>query len=96
MLAVALEISANHFQMTYYLLILVVSIIIYYSVKFGKEKDFKGLLTSFGILATAGILAVGANATGLMATAEYANFSIRGKSELSFNADGSKNVSAPQ
>ncbi len=93
MLAVALEISANHFQMTYYLLILVLSITVYYSIQFFKERDFKGLATSFGILAIAGILALGANATGLLATAEYANFSIRGKSELTFNADGSKNVS---
>jgi hypothetical protein len=36
-------------------------------------------LFSFGILAAAGILAIGANATNLMATTEYADFSIRGK-----------------
>jgi hypothetical protein len=36
-------------------------------------------LFSFGILAVAGILAIGANATNLMATTEYADFSIRGK-----------------
>jgi hypothetical protein len=49
------------------------------------------LLFSFGILAVAGILAIGANATNLMATTEYADFSIRGKSELTFNPNGSKN-----
>jgi hypothetical protein len=48
-------------------------------------------LFSFGILAVAGILAIGANATNLMATTEYADFSIRGKSELTFNPNGSKN-----
>src|SRR5690606_20718988 len=32
-----------------------------------------------------------ANAGNLLATAEYADFSIRGKSELTFNADGSPN-----
>ena len=45
---------------------------------------------SFGVLAVAGIFAIGANATNLLATTEYANFSIRGKSELTFNPDGSK------
>ena len=39
----------------------------------------------------AGIFAIGANATNLLATAEYADFSTRGKSELTFNPDGSKN-----
>ncbi len=92
--AVAFEINANHFQMTYYLLILLLAITIFYSYKFIKDKDFKNILYSFGVLAIAGIIAIGANATAIMATAEYADFSIRGKSELTFNADGSKNVTS--
>jgi len=90
--ATALEINANHFQMTYYLLMLLLIIGIYYVYQFIKEKDFKSLLTIGGVFAIAGILAIGANATNLMATAEYADFSMRGKSELTFNADGSKNT----
>ena len=90
--AIALEINANHFQMTYYLLILLLAITIYYSFKAFKNKTLRSLFYSFGILALAGILAIGANATGILATAEYADFSIRGKSELTFNADGSKNL----
>jgi Bacterial membrane protein YfhO len=89
--AVAFEINANHFQMTYYLLILLLAITGFYSYKSIKDKDYRGLLYSFGVIAIAGILAIGANATAIMATAEYADFSIRGKSELTFNADGSKN-----
>jgi hypothetical protein len=54
------------------------------------EKTYKPLLTSFGVLAIAGIFAIGANATNLLATAEYAKFSTRGKSELTLNPDGSK------
>lgn len=89
--AIALEINANHFQMTYYLLILLFAITIFYVYKSFKNKHFKSLFYSFGIIIAAGILAIGANATGILATAEYADFSIRGKSELTFNADGSKN-----
>jgi hypothetical protein len=57
-----------------------------------KEKEIKALFISFGVLFVAGIFAIGANATNLLATAEYANFSTRGKSDLSFNSDGSKVV----
>lgn len=91
MIAAALEINANHFQMTYYLLFLLLAIVVYYIYKAVKEKDFKPLLVSFGIFAGAGILAVGVNASNLLATAEYTDFSIRGKSELTFKPDGSAN-----
>ena len=91
MIAAALEINANHFQMTYYLLILLLIVAIYYSYQFIKKKEFKPLLVAFGTFIVAGIFAIGANATNLLATAEYADFSMRGKSELTFNPDGSKN-----
>ena len=45
-----------------------------------------------GVFAIAGLLAIGSNATNLLATSEYAKYSTRDKSELTFNADGSKNV----
>ena len=92
MFAVALEINANHFQMTYYLLIFLLVLSTYFIYLAIKEKEFKSLFTSFGVLAIAGIFAIGANATNLLATAEYAKFSTRGKSELTFNPDGSKKV----
>ncbi|WP_432670701.1 YfhO family protein [Flavobacterium sp. SM2513] len=91
MIAAALEINANHFQMTYYLLILLLIITIFYSYKYIKSKEYKPLLTAFGVFIVAGIFAVGSNATNLLATAEYTDFSMRGKSELTFNPDGSKN-----
>lgn len=93
MFATALEINANHFQMTYYLLIFLLILCGYFIYQAIKEKEYKSLLYSFGVLAIAGILALGANATNLLATSEYANFSIRGKSELTFNPDGTKTTS---
>ena len=94
MIAAALEIQANHFQMTYYLLILLLVVSIYYFVEFIKEKDFKGLAKVVGVFAIAGIFAVGANATSLLATSEYAKFSTRSDSELTFEPDGSKKESS--
>ena len=93
MFAVALEINANHFQMTYYLLIFLLILSSYFIYLAVKEKHYKSILYSFGVLAVAGIFALGANATNLLATAEYADFSTRGKSELTFNPDGSKATS---
>ena len=93
MIAAALELNANHFQMTYYLLFLILIITFFYIYNYVKEKDFKTLLYSLGVFAIAGILALGANATNLLATAEYAKYSTRNKSELTYSPDGSKSVS---
>ncbi len=90
MLAVALEINANHFQMTYYLLFLLLVLGIYYAYKFIKNKEFKELLLVGGTFAVALLFAIGANATSLLATKEFTDYSIRGKSDLSFNPDGTK------
>lgn len=94
LLAAALEINANHFQMTYYLLILLLVIAAYYKIQAIKAKDFGHLWKSAAVFVVAGILAVGANATNIMATSEYAKESTRGKSELTFNPDGSKKTEA--
>lgn len=90
MVATALEINANHFQMTYYLLFLLLFIGIYYSYTLLKERDFKSISRIALVFLGAVILAVGANATNLLATKEYADFSTRSKSELKFDSDGAK------
>ncbi len=93
MVAAALEINANHFQMTYYLLILLLVLSIYFVGGLVKEKNVRAVGYSMLTFAIAGVLAIGANATNIMATQEYAKWSTRDKSELTFNADGSPNVS---
>ena len=90
MLAVALEINANHFQMTYYLLFLLMVVGVYYIYKFIKNKEYKELVLVGGTFAVALIFAIGANATSLLATKEFTDYSIRGKSDLTFNPDGTK------
>ncbi|OCB78495.1 YfhO family protein [Flavobacterium crassostreae] len=94
MFASALEINANHFQMTYYLLLFLLLLSGYFIYQELKNKAYQSVLKSLGYLAIAGILAVGANATNLLATAEYAGFSIRSKSELTYNPDGSPNTTS--
>lgn len=93
MVAAALELNANHFQMTYYLLIFLLVVTVCFVYKAIKENDLKELIYSFGIFLVAGIIAIGVNATGILATQEYAKESTRGKNELTFTPDGKKNES---
>lgn len=92
MLAAALEINANHFQMTYYLLLLLLVISCFFIYQFIKDKEYLTIAKVLGAFVVAGILAIGVNATNLLATSEYAKYSTRDKSELNFNADGTKNT----
>lgn len=90
MLAVALEINANHFQMTYYLLLLLLVFSVYFINKLYQEKELNQLPKIIGVFLVAVLFAVGTNATNLLATKEYAEFSTRSKNELTFNPNGSK------
>jgi len=84
-----LELVANHFQMTYYLLILVIILGIAYLIDAYRKGFLKHFFKSVGILIVAVILAIGMNATNILATQEYVKESTRGKSELTINPDGS-------
>jgi hypothetical protein len=90
MLAVALEINANHFQMTYYLLLLLLVFSVYFVYKLYQNKELKELPKILGVFLIAVLFAVGTNATNLLATKEYADFSTRSKNELTYNPNGSK------
>ncbi|MEQ5791623.1 YfhO family protein [Muricauda sp. NFXS6] len=89
-LAMALEISANHYQMTYYFMLLVLVMGLVYLIYAIKEKELKHFFASVGILVLAVVLSIFTNATSLMATKEYADWSTRGTSELTINPDGSE------
>lgn len=85
----ALEIGANHFQMTYYLLLLVIVLGIVYLIEAYKKKQIPDFFKSLGVMVVAVLLALGANATNLIATQEYAEFSTRGEASLTITPDGS-------
>ena len=89
-LGMALEISANHFQMTYYLLLLVIVLGIAYFIDAWREKRLPDYFKALGVMVLAVALALGTNATNLMATMEYTEFSTRGDSGLTINPDGSE------
>lgn len=87
-LAMALEVQANHYQMTYYFMLLVLILGGVYLYDAVKRKQLKHYWLSVLLLSVAVGLGIAANATGLMATKEYADWSTRGKSELTIGPDG--------
>ncbi len=88
--AMGLELVTNHFQMTYYLLLLVICIGIAYLVDAIKKKMLPHYFKAVGVMAIGVLIAVGLNATNILATKEYADTSTRGKSELTIDPDGTK------
>ena len=87
--AMGLELVANHFQMTYYLMLLVIVLGTAYLVDAYKKKMLPQFFKSLGVLIAAVILSIALNATNILATQEYVKESKRGKSELTINPDGS-------
>ncbi len=87
-IAMALEVGANHYQMTYYCMLLILIMGVVYLIDAIKNKELKHFSIAVVVLLGAVILGVGANATGLMATKEYADWSTRGKSELTIDPEG--------
>ncbi|KUO66192.1 MAG: hypothetical protein APF83_01485 [Lutibacter sp. BRH_c52] len=92
--AMSLEIKASHPQMTYYLFFAVLILGVFYIIEAFKEKQLPAFFNSIAILLVAVVLAIGTNATSLLATKEYVSYSTRGKSELTINPDGSPKVAS--
>ena len=92
-ITMALEINASHPQMTYYLLFMILIFGIVYLNDAIQKKGLPDYFKKVGLLFIAVLLAVGVNATSLMATKEYADHSTRSKSELTINTDGSEKES---
>ncbi|OAB78956.1 glycosyltransferase family protein [Cochleicola gelatinilyticus] len=86
--AMALELVTNHFQMTYYLLLLVVCVGVAYLIDAYRKKRLKHFGISIAIMALGVLIAVGLNATNILATKEYADSSTRGKTDLTIHPDG--------
>jgi len=80
--ALAMEIRSNHIQMTYYLLIALLVLVIVELYNAIKTKQIKPFSTSVIYLVAAVILAVMVNAAMLWTTSEYAKESNRGQSNL--------------
>lgn len=85
-LALSLELSVNHVQITYYLMIAALILSLGEVVRLVLEKNISYLIKASLMLLVSAALAVGPNLTNLMLTEEYGNYSTRGKSELTDDA----------
>jgi len=86
-LTVALELYANHLQITYYLVLMLVIIGFVQFLKDLKTNNLLDFAKRTGILIAAALLATCTSLTRLSTTMEYGKDSIRGKSELTNSLD---------
>lgn len=86
-LFLALQITANHLQITYYtfMIVLVFGIVeLIYAI---RNKQLTSLIKTTLMLAGAAIIALAINFANLYVTFEYGRYSMRGESELSSNQE---------
>ena len=89
-IGLGLQINANHYQMTYYFLMLVGLITLIHVFDDFIKSDLKNGTKKLGFVFLTTLFAILLNASSILATQEYTDFSTRGKSEISINPDGSK------
>ena len=89
-IGLGLQINANHYQMTYYFLMLVGLITLINVFDDSIKSDLKNGTKKLGFVFLTTLFAILLNASSILATQEYTDFSTRGKSEISINPDGSK------
>lgn len=79
----ALEVHANHMQMTYYYLIVILAMVIAYLADAIRQKKWKQWLKATGVCLVAGMLGVLVNISNIYHTWEYSQQTMRGGTELS-------------
>lgn len=87
----ALAINANHFQITYYLFLLLLVLASVYLFQAIQKKNTKDFFISSAILLLSALLSVGPNVSKLWTTYSYSGETMRGgKSELTVHKEKSK------
>ncbi len=92
-LFMALELSANHLQITYYFAFLLIAVGIVFFIEAFKNKAFKNFFLATGGVLVAYILALVINIGNITITSDYAKHTTRGGNDLTLNPDGSSNKS---
>ena len=78
----ALEVHANHVQMTYYYLLPIVLMIVAFAIDAIRQRRWAHLLKATGAVVLGGLLGVLVNSSNLYHTWRYSKETMRGKSEL--------------
>lgn len=78
----ALEINANHVQMTYYYMFIILFMAIAFIVEAARRKDYKHIAKATAVCAAGAAIGLCMNLSNLYHTWQYSKESMRGKSEL--------------
>ena len=78
----ALEVLANHVQMTYYYLFVILAMVIAFVIDGIRRKEYQHLLKATAACAVAALIGISLNLSNLYHTWQYGQESMRGKSEL--------------
>ncbi len=87
LLGLGIELYYNHLQITYYLMLLALIIVLSKAVYAVIEKQLRKFLTASAVLLVAAILALLPNFSGFWTNYEISKQSIRGKPELTINPE---------
>ena len=90
MVFVAFQISANHFQMTYYFLFVMLFLWIAFLAEAIRKKTMGDFWKSTAVMVVAALIGVAANTSNLYHTYEYTQETMRGKSELTHHGDANR------
>ena len=88
-LFLGLQVHANHYQMTYYTLIMLLIVVVIHYWDFFKKNELRRIYQSLIVFLSVGLISLMMNAPSLLATKEYSEFSTRSKNDISINPDGS-------
>lgn len=94
-IGMALQLVMNHVQITYYTGIIIGLWMIYQLYHHIKQKELTHFFKASGLALAGVIVALGANSLNLMLSREYVKDTIRGKSEITINPDGSEKTAPP-
>lgn len=89
-LFVAMQIKANHVQMSYYFLFCMFLMVLAFLVQAIREKQMSRFVKATGVLVLAGAVGICVNLSNLYHTYEYSKETMRGKSELVKADDGNQ------
>jgi hypothetical protein len=89
----ALELYANHIQITYFLAITVVIYVLWEGASMLKAGKIVPFAKAIAVLAGAGLVGAMTHSTRLLSAQQYSKESTRGRSELSISADSTIKIS---
>jgi len=87
------HLAANHIQMTYYALFLIVAVLIAEFIVYLKNGQWQKFIKISSILLIAVVLGILPNISNLLVTYEYGAYTIRGKSELTIQNNNASSES---